>query len=190
MHHPIKWLIDNPAALSAFGVLTSSLLTFVLIVLTALYSRANWKTMRLMETDLRFRTKPIPVFDVTMGVDKDGWMHFAVKVSTTNAPLRFVSLLIKFPQEDGNHTHQVHAQVQNRVLRIGPEYQLVGEFFPSSPTSDWKAKLVYSDLAGLHSYVTSFEKSEPFLDYERMIEDALRIPNLWVRIKGHFREPR
>jgi hypothetical protein len=114
-----------------------AVLTLVLIVLNIIYVRANWRVMRLMETDLRFRTRPIPSFTLENPTEAHGWYGFKVLVSASNAPMRLLELVLKFHHADVHvpgqeHHHAEKMQVQNRVSPCRGQVLISGQILPRS----------------------------------------------------------
>ena|SRR5215472_17837952 len=187
--HPLHWVYANRDFLQALSGLAIVALTLVLLLLNIIYVRANWKTMQLMENDLRFRIKPMPKFEMSI-CQKDAFLEYQLSISTFNAPLRFQTLWLRFPQRDRRHTHKVFVQVQNRVLRLEETYAFKGEFAPGAKTDEWLADLTYQDMAGLYTYQYSFESSDPHLGYEKIVVGVPGPPGLWGRLKTRLIHPR
>jgi hypothetical protein len=64
------------------------ILTFALVLISAFYAYANYATMRIMEADVRSRTQPLPIANITvarLGASSD-WMVTG-EISTSNAPM-------------------------------------------------------------------------------------------------------
>jgi len=168
----MKWMSQNAALLIS---IVSAVLTAVIALFTIAYTRANWRSMRAMEADFRYRSKPLPRLKLTTTLKDNGWFKFVVDVTTAQAPLRFFSLNLWFVHEGGSghrHRHQETMQVQNSVLHLDETYEQEGEFFPGAPITDWQAELVYSDLTPLPiSYRARFSMEDSQLGHEEIVED-------------------
>src|ERR1700691_4041078 len=101
--HPLHWVYNNREFLQAISGVAIGLLTLVLIALNIVYVRSNWKTMRLMEADLRFRTKPLPGLTVVLrniearrvnSIEVRRVCQWTVRITATNAPMRMLQLLM------------------------------------------------------------------------------------------------
>ena len=85
----------------ALGYVTAAL-TLVLILITAIYATANWRTVRLMEADLRFRTQPIPTAQLEVAVTQPSQrLLFHLSVWTSSAPLRIEMVHVHMRFEKG-----------------------------------------------------------------------------------------
>jgi hypothetical protein len=149
----------------AVSSMVTTMLTFFLILITIIYVRANVRSTKAIETDLKFRTKPLPALTLNRVDSVSGFLKYKVEVTTEHAPLRFRSIVLKFRQKDG-HVHENHLQVANFVLRITETYSLVQEFCPGAPVESWSANLAYADMANLRWYEAFYDDSETQLNFE------------------------
>ncbi len=187
----MSWLVHNQVLVTLLSALVIAALTVLLLILNAIYVHANWRMMRVVETDLRFRTKPIPNLTLVQTVDRDVGYRYDLDVKTDNAPLRFISLELSFrlnevDNPDHKHVHKDFLQVQNRVLRSSATYHHSGMFYPTAPVEYWCALLQYSDLAGVSAYEAKFDSWDTYLT----TEIALPVPgppSRWTRLKELFK---
>jgi hypothetical protein len=95
--HPLHWVYVNREMLQALSGVIIAVLTIILIVLNTIYVTANWKTMRLMEADVRFRLRPIPQFSLNFEGTPKGYVYtLRIFVRVEHAPMRLVSILLEF----------------------------------------------------------------------------------------------
>jgi hypothetical protein len=141
------------------GYITAAL-TVVLILVTAFYATANWRTMRLVEADLRLRSQPIPSVKSLRGFgNADGSLTLEYHILVSNAPLvldaAFITATI-------GGTRQICAgEHYDPPKTVG-----VGIDYVYSPTIKRNSKgdsiekpqlsMEYSDLAGLFGYISEF----------------------------------
>src|ERR1700689_4261550 len=124
----MQWVESHLAILQALSGLMAACMTLVLILLTCVYARANWKTMRLMEADFRFRTEPIPKITLRLAhtaspMETSLAQHKTVKVciTTSNAPLVIKDLLLSVSFKSGAHK-DFHLPVAGMVrIPLGDE---------------------------------------------------------------------
>ena len=153
----MRWIAGHPTELQALSSIALTLLTFVLIVLTGIYARANWRTMRLVEADIvRFRTQPIPAADITiatMGMRRD--LLFIVVISTANAPLRLenVSIFLTFADES-THVHSFTFEGY-RTIPVGDSVDLRGNYAAKVVVKKYHTTITYRDLGGSIRYMTT-----------------------------------
>jgi hypothetical protein len=185
----MHWIFQHKDEIQALTNVVIAVLTVVLIFLTAVYSHANRRTMKIMEADLRFRTKPIPKIVLARSADEAARsFQWKLTVTVTNAPLLFRELKLFFHQK--NHRHMEYLQVQRRILRPGEEFSREASFYPSDPVLDWSAEVKYSDLTGLVTYKTSFTSEENDFGYEEVIPKLGPIAFFWWRCKERYKEMR
>jgi len=152
----MRWIAEHPDELQALSSIALPLLTFVLIILTGIYARANWRTMRLVEADIRFRTQPIPSADITvagMGMRTD--LLFIVVISTANAPLRLenVSIFLTFA-DDSTHKHSFTFE-DYRTIPVGDSVDLRGRYAATQSVKKYHTTITYRDLGGSIRYITT-----------------------------------
>ena len=157
----MKWIAAHQAELQALSGLAITFLTIILICLNAIYVRANWKTMRLLDADLRFRTRPVPSVDATLAtVGMTTNMVFMGTIKTSNAPMRVDEITIELNLPSGRTESRSLSSYRGRVLNNNEEIRL-GERFESNEVADnWNLELVYNDLAGLQTYRTVYFKDK------------------------------
>ena len=95
---PVNWIQAHQNELQAISGLAIAVLTIVLIIVTAIYARANWLTMRLMAADVKFRTKPIPRLGLiaVKSWSAAGLQPWLVTLRTEHAPLCLIALSVQF----------------------------------------------------------------------------------------------
>jgi len=189
----MHWVEGHIAVLQALSGLTAALMTLVLIALTCVYARANWKTMRLMEADIRFRTEPIPKVSLRL-VNKASPMETSlaqhktvnVCVTTSNAPLVIKHLTMSVSFRSGVHK-DYHLPVSGMIrLPIGDEYDLDTEILATESVDHWSVNLDYWDLTGKIEYRTWFGPNGATYSYGPKGATTLRKTVLyhWHRLRG------
>ena len=183
----LSWLATHGNEIQALSGLAIAIFTLVLLLVTGVYVRANWKIMNLMEADLRYRTKPIPDVKVeTSALGSHDWFHYTITIRTTNAPLRFDSLECGFLQSGTppKHRHiETFPYIGARVLRTKEEYSHSAKFFPADPIESWNVTLTYSDLTGRVHYRNTFDSFDQHLSNEEILPTESFWKRLLIRIK-------
>ncbi len=191
----LHWIETHPVLIQALSSLVVVGMTLVLIALTCVYARANWKTMRLMEADIRFRTEPIPkvsleVMDVKpLGghAQSSGGKTVRLIFTTANAPLVIKDLRLSVSFQSGAH-RDFHLPVRGMIrLPLGDEYDLDTEIKASEPVDHWSLNLDYWDLTGKIEYRTWFGPHGSTYSYGPKGSTSLRktLSYHWHRIRGH-----
>lgn len=131
-----------------------ALLTFILIVVTAFYARANWRVMRLMEADLRFKIEPVP--SINIDPITDGHMHVRginVRIKVLNAPLRLICVTV-FTDPSKKDLKDRHFNLDRYPVPIGDVFTVEHFFLTTlTPESRWYVIVEYDDLPGIKRYV-------------------------------------
>src|ERR1700722_10530389 len=139
----------------ALGYITA-VFTLVLIVITAIYATANWRTVRLMEADLRFRTQPIPTVQLNV-VKVYDHLQLEVTIETASAPLRIEMVHVHFRSEKGTTLTSLFLSLRGKYLPVGETVRVRDTFKPNQGAlTDSHVILTYSDLAGLFRYQSTF----------------------------------
>jgi hypothetical protein len=162
----LTWLNANQGAVQALSSIVTSIVTVFLFAITSVYVRATLRSTKAIETDLKFRTKPLPNVALTILDEKGCEYRFKIEVTTLNAPLRFRSLILTF-REENEHEYELNFPVAQFVLRLGEMYESEQGYLPGSPVQTWSATLIYTDLANLRSYEAQFGSFETHLHYEK-----------------------
>jgi hypothetical protein len=193
---PMHWIESNLPILQALSGLMAACMTLVLIALTCVYARANWKTMRLMEADIRFRTEPIPKITLRLAhkasaMETSLAQQKTVKVciTTSNAPLVIKDLQLSVSFRSGAHK-DFHLPVAGMIrLPIGDEYDLDTEIVAAESVDHWSVNLDYWDLTGKIEYRTWFGPGGATFSYGPKGSTTIRKALLyrWHRFRG--REP-
>jgi hypothetical protein len=155
--HPLHWIYVNREFLQSLGSLTTALLTICLIILNGIYVRANWKTMRLMEADVRFRLKPIPHLGLEFIHPPKGDVHeFYLTLRAEHAPMCLIALDLNVAvgRESTAHTLTFNQEIVDNTTISTKTY---GIKLPGSATA-WLATLFYRDLSGFLDYATHFNE--------------------------------
>jgi len=152
----MNWINHHVQELQVVSGLIIAFLTIVLIVLNVLYTRANWRIMRMMDADMRFKTQPIPSADITVGtIGMTARLLFIVKISTANAPLRLeeISIFLTFTDET-KHTH-IFPFNGYRIIPVGESVQFQGDYPATEFVTGFHTTVTYQDLGGSTRYVTT-----------------------------------
>jgi hypothetical protein len=150
----------NWIALQALSGVAIATLTLVLLLATIFYAWSNWRTMQLMEADIRHRTQPLP--DVKLGstVFNDGingaFVQFNVTVTTANAPLFIRDLYVEVTDQFRNTLYEQKVFEGNSPLAIGERFSFLDQYQNYENAQRWRAPLSYTDLAQLTSFVSFF----------------------------------
>lgn len=189
----MNWIEAHPAVLQALSSLIIAFMTVVLIAVTCVYARANWKTMRLMEADIRFRTEPIPRVtlrpapsDSAMQTSMGKEMSLKVCITTSNAPLVIKECLLSVSFQSGAHK-DFHSPMGGMVrIPVGEEYELDTEIVATEPIDHWSVNLDYWDLTGRIEYRVWFGPNGATFSYGPKGYTSLRNAFLyrWHRFRG------
>lgn len=191
----LHWIETHPVLVQALSSVVVAGLTLVLIALSCVYARANWKTMRLMEADIRFRTEPIPKVSLeiadhkTENGDPQASVGKTVRLifTTANAPMVIKDLRLSISFQSGAHK-DFHLPVRGMVrLPLGDEYDLDTEIPALEPVEHWSLNLDYWDLTGKIEYRTWFGPNGSTFSYGPKGATSLRktLSFHWHRIRGH-----
>jgi len=178
----MRWIIEYQQALQAIAGIAVSFLTLVLIVLTAIYARANWKTMRLMEADIRHRTQPLP----RMVLRGDQFapatinVQLVVIVTTANAPLYLSAVYVELSGDGGQAIYEGNIFQGNRIVAVDETIQFTEWVPPWAPPQGWRVQINYTDLSRLTSFVSVFAPRGQ-LDTQIFSTNPSMIRNLWDR---------
>lgn len=189
----MHWIDTHPALLQALSSLIVACMTLVLIAVTSVYARANWKTMRLMEADIRFRTEPIPkvalrlaaaasAMETSLGREK----LVKVCITTANAPLVIKDVRLSVSFKSGAH-RDFHSPVAGMIrLPVGDEYELDTEIVANESIDHWSVNLDYWDLTGKIEYRIWFGPNGTTFSYGPKGYTSLRNAVLyrWHRLRG------
>lgn len=155
--HPLHWIYINRDFLQALSGLTIAVLTIVLIFLNVIYVRANWKTMRLMEADVRFRLKPIPHIGLQFLSRPGRNYEFYLTVRAEHAPMRLVGadVHVAMGSESKTHTVTFNQEIIDTTTAMTKTYEM--ELPRTVTITTWQVTLFYRDLSGFLDYATDFD---------------------------------
>ena len=157
--HPLQWIYDNRDLLQAISSVLIAALTLILIVLTGVYVRANWRTMRLMEADLKYRSTPLPsVVEGLRSHTSDGWVSWAFTITVSNAPMLFEGLRLIVKLEGDQPMISTVGQAGQRPVAVGEELRLVPKIKSEFRILDYTVLLWYFDITGTHRYETTWTR--------------------------------
>lgn len=139
----MNWISQHQNELSALSSVVIAFLTVVLIVITAIYVRANWKMMRLMEADVRLRTLPIIKFNLTLDNDHHT-VSYALK--PLNVPITLLYITIEFIGENGERETS-KSNFVGKLLKPQEEFSIHGSKLNPAPYDYWCAQVTFNDLA-------------------------------------------
>jgi hypothetical protein len=194
----MHWIETHPGLLQALSSLVVAGMTLVLIFLTSVYARANWKTMRLMEADIRFRTEPIPRVDLEIadavsssGIGPTsnrvpGEKNLKLIFTTANAPMVLKDVRLSVSFQSGAHK-DFHLPVNGMIrLPVGEEYDLDTEIPATEPVDHWGLNLDYWDLSGRIEYRSWFGPNGGTLSYGPKGSTSLgmSLRYYWHRLRG------
>jgi len=189
----MNWIEAHPAALQALSSLVIAFMTVVLIAVTCVYARANWKTMRLMEADIRFRTEPIPKVTLRMARSTAAMQtsvgqeqSLRICITTSNAPLVLKECLLSVSFKSGAHK-DFHSPLGGMVrIPLGEEYELDTEIVSEEFMDHWSVNLDYWDLTGKIEYRGWFGPNGATFSYGPKGYTSLRNAFLyrWHRFRG------
>jgi hypothetical protein len=194
----LHWIESHPGLLQALSSLVVAGMTLVLILLTSVYARANWKTMRLMEADIRFRTEPIPHVELkavdapasamksSFGNRSPGEKILKLIFTTANAPLVLKDVRLSVSFQSGAHK-DFNLPVNGMIrLPVGEEYDLDTEISADEPVDHWGLNLDYWDLSGRIEYRSWFGPNGGTLSYGPKGSTSIKMSLLyyWHRLRG------
>jgi hypothetical protein len=194
----LHWIEVHPGLLQALSSLVVAVMTLVLILLTSVYARANWKTMRLMEADIRFRTEPIPRVDLeasdvpasagssSKGNRAPGEKTLKLRFTTSNAPMVLKDVRLSVSFQSGAHK-DFNLPVNGMIrLPVGEEYDLDTEIPATEPVDHWGLNLDYWDLSGRIEYRSWFGPNGGTLSYGPKGSTSLSMSfrYYWHRLRG------
>jgi hypothetical protein len=162
--HPIQWVQCHLDQLQAWSSIAIAFLTFALIVLTGIYATANWRTMKLLEKDLRYRSHPIiegfiNVDPKIYGVDE---IKFEGVVKATHAPVLILSAKASFVFSDNTSLASAELGPGGPVpLGLDSKAHLASTVRHNQLPDDWSLLVRYSDLAGEREYEAKFSDKPP-----------------------------
>jgi hypothetical protein len=166
----LRWISTHGNEIQALAAIAISVLTLVLIVLNIIYVRANWKAMRLMEADVRFRLKPIPhlgMAAVNSFAGPSCKRMYLVHIRAEHAPLRLVALSARFTT-DAEQVRERWLSFNREIVQETPfETQL--DIQQDQSFKSWRVTLYYRDLSGLLDYATNFNE-QGFVSEERAVD--------------------
>lgn len=178
---PVNWIQAHQNELQAISGLAIAVLTMVLIIVTAIYARANWLTMRLMEADVRFRTKPIPRLGLTAVKpwSSTGPQPWQVTLRTEHAPLCLIALSVQFVTGADQREH--FQGFKRQIIVPADSFQHDFKIDLPAPPTDWTAQLYYRDHAEPLDYLTTLDKAGFVSDHP-----PINRRTLWNRIRFWF----
>jgi hypothetical protein len=172
----------------ALGYITAAL-TLVLILITAIYATANWRTVRLMEADLRFRTQPIPTAQLEVAVTQPSQrLLFFLSVWTSSAPLRIEMVHVHMRFEKGVSLSTLFPSLRGKYLAVGEMTTAQDTFDPTQGAFvDSHVILTYQDLAGLFRYQSTFMLDGRVTTTAYPMNTAPIFRGLWTKIEAAYR---
>src|ERR1700688_2965077 len=156
-------------------------LTAILIVVTAFYAYANYRTMRIMEADVRSRTQPIPSLSVTSQLVTDSipdsldpnsesvGSEFEVKLvlRSSNAVLMLesIELIVAIGGDPDDDEHVTLFDSRHlRPITLDQNATFLHQFEVADtvlPIPKYQVVVTYYDLAKSFKFVTFFDGDTP-----------------------------
>jgi hypothetical protein len=154
----MKWIAEHQQELQAISGLAISFLTLILIIMTGFYATANWRTMRLMNADVRFRLKPIPHVGIAFALpwNNPGGQIWILTIRCDHAPMVLIGVSIHFAFADGKQLEHFHNFNGETIHEQGNAHQYNLHIKMPAPAQTWILDLYYRDLSGLLDYATVF----------------------------------
>ncbi len=124
-------------------------LTFVLMGITAFYAWSNYRVMRIMESDFRARTQPIPKLGVNLESSKQAGQkdcYMMVVIRTENAPMRLKELSIHTTFLDGRVSHTDCLIGDPRIISPLTAAEFSPAYTDLGFAQEWTALIIYTDL--------------------------------------------
>jgi hypothetical protein len=132
-------------------------LTFALMGITAFYAWSNYRVMRIMETDIRARTQPIPKLGVDLNSSTQPRLHkdtnMTVVIRTENAPMRLKKLSIHPTYIDGQMSHIDCMIGDPRIISPLTAAEFSADYESLGAVDEWTALIAYTDLGESTEYV-------------------------------------
>jgi hypothetical protein len=153
----VNWIYRHQNELQAISGLAVALLTLVLIIVTGVYATANWRTMRLVEADVRFRVRPVPRLGLAAA---NAWNSpngqlWILTLRSEHALLCLVAANIRFAVGGGHEVEYFHS-FNGEVIDLAASFQHSFEIKMPAASSTWILELYYRDHGGLLDYATTF----------------------------------
>jgi len=154
----MKWIAEHQQELQAISGVAISFLTLILIIMTGFYATANWRTMRLMDADVRFRLRPIPQVGIATALpwNNPGRQTWILTVRCEHAPMVLIGVSIYFAFADGKQLEHFHNFNRETIHEQGNAHQYNFHIKMPAPSQTWILDLYYRDLSGLLDYATVF----------------------------------
>jgi len=174
----MKWIALHQQELQALSGLAIAFLTLILIVMTGFYATANWRKMRLINADVRFRLRPIPGLDLAPAnewTDPQGQI-WILRMGCQHAPMVVVGVSIHFSIGNGKEFEHFHTFNGETIQDRTHQYNLPIKM--PAPAKTWILELYYRDLSGLLDYATVFN-AQGFVSNLTTIDRH----TLWNRIR-------
>ncbi len=155
----MNWIAEHQQELQAISGLAISFLTLILIIMTGFYATANWRTMRLMNADVRFKLKPIPHVGIATALpwNNPGGQAWILTVRSDHAPMVLIAASINFGFADGTLLEHFHNFKGEAIHEQDNAHQYNFHIKMPAPAQTWILDLYYRDLIGLLDYGTVFD---------------------------------
>jgi hypothetical protein len=156
----MHWIHCHQAEIQAISAAVTAFLTLALIIVTAIYVGVNYKTMRLLTTDLRYKAQPIPLFNITVGtVGMSKNILVIGRIGTASAALRVESVSLHVAFESKSESKPIRRLI-DRVIVPGDEMGFQENFDSTEEFKGFSIMVVYRDLIGLMRYTTEYDHAD------------------------------
>jgi hypothetical protein len=179
-HLTMNWISQHQQELQAISGLAISFLTLILIIVTGFYATANWRTMRLMDADVRFKLKPIPHLGLAPAEqwnDPQG-QTWILTIRCQHAPMVLIGVSIRFSIGNGKEFEHFHTFNRKTINEQDSGQQDKLHIKLPAPAQTWILDLYYRDLSGFLDYATVFSA-------QGFVSDLTTIDRktLWNRVR-------
>jgi len=157
----MRWIAANPNTLQVLSTVSVAFLTLILIIVNVIYTRANWRIMQLMATDLRLRSQPIPKIDhsvASAGATPN--LVILIDLRTENAPMKIISLVTELEFSDESKVGIEAKEFKDRILPLGETFRFRWRHETEKLFEDYVVTLRYSDIAGIGKYESKYDRDE------------------------------
>jgi hypothetical protein len=131
-------------------------LTFALMGITAFYAWSNYRVMRIMETDFRARTQPIPKLGIHLSHDSQPGTLCSMNITirTENAPMKLKEIGVLVFHENERTSSADCLIGDPRIISPLTPAEFTSNYISCGQKSEWRAVIIYTDLGEAFEYHT------------------------------------
>ncbi|HTQ96381.1 MAG TPA: hypothetical protein VMH89_06225 [Candidatus Acidoferrum sp.] len=145
------WIVCNKDAIQAVIGIVTALLTLALVIVTFIYAWVTYRTFRTIESDLLFRSRPIPSFHIHVSETPRGnnakSVFFEVKIEALHAPMLLREVAVTFQFVGSQESEKiVFPQKRRRPIAVNGEAKFSKAFHVTRNVEIPVTDVRYSDL--------------------------------------------